>query len=348
MKNIIKMSLVAAVAVAGLTTTSSAANLEDAVKNTKMAGYVRYRLETNHEGNSEANEKTKAVFKFTTPVNDTVTSNVKIVAGEASTENGDTTASMKVTEANFVVKAGSATIIAGLQTSQSPFFANNGDTRSHGVTALIPAGAATIAAAHYTTTVPNSVDATKDISALGAIGNFAGVNAEAWYAQINKTDITAMAVLASGKAGPVAISAHHAEVDTDTDGVDITNTQVAVSAKAGMATITAAYATTGDTSGDVTVDGDTDSKLIFAGEILSTKTGSLDAMVLSIGAKVSSAVSVGLLHISGEVADTVDVDETKLSVGYKMSKNFKVSGWYATGDNGTDQEKSRIEVKYTF
>ena len=344
----IKMSLVAAVAVAGLTTTSSAANLEDAVKNTKMTGYVRYRLETNHEATaSDVNEKTKAVYKFTTPVNDTVTSNVKLVAGEASTDNGDVKASLAVTEANFVIKAGAATVIAGLQTSQSPFFANNGDTRSHGVTALIPAGAMTIAAAHYTTTVPSAVGITEDISALGAIGKFGAVNAQAWYATVNNTDVTATAILASAKVGPVTVAAHTAEVDNGTSA-DISNTQLAVSGKAGNISYTAAYATTGTASGDVTVDGDTDSKLIFAGEILSTKTGDLDAMVLSVGAKVSDAVNVGLLHITGETGST-DVDETKLSVGYKMSKNFGASAWYSTGAVGaTDHAKSRIEVKYTF
>ena len=82
MKNIIKMSLVAAVAVAGLTTTSSAANLEDAVKNTQLNGYVRYRLNSNHTDGAEATavEETKAVMKFTTKVNDSVKANIKMVS----------------------------------------------------------------------------------------------------------------------------------------------------------------------------------------------------------------------------------------------------------------------------
>jgi hypothetical protein len=372
----IKMSLVAAVAVAGLTSTASAANLADAVKDTKFTGYVRYRLNTDHEATGttgEANEESKAVFKFTTPVNDMITANTKIVAladtqtgTNGSDTKGQTVAPMNVTEANFVIKAGSATLIAGLQTSQSPFMANNGDTRSHGLTALVPAGAVTVAAAHYTTTtvVGNTTDIsaviagaelsaaqapTQDITALGAIAKLGAANVEAWYAQIAKTDVTTMAVLGSVKAGPADVAFHYASLDTGLDEVDdVSNTQISAKLKAGGADIMLAYAMTGEDSGDVTVDGDVDGKLILATTSTKIDTRAADAtvMVADVSAPVAG-YTVGAQLLSGEAGDT-DLASTSFRVAKKLSKNFTVSGWYAMEEKGADMTNSRIEVLYTF
>ena len=375
MNKMIKLSLVAAVAVTGLTTTASAANLEDAVKNTKMTGYVRYRLNTTHTTgttDTAANEESKAVWKFTTPVNDKVTSNVKIVAladtangsDTANNNKGSTSAPMNVTEANFVIKAGAVTAIAGLQTSQSPFFANNGDTRSHGVTALVAAGPATIAAAHYTTTTVTSataqsveVAATTNISALGAIVKAGPANVEAWYAQAEgKKDVDALAVLASVKAGPATVSGHYSKLDFTGNTGKYENTQVAASAKVGPATVMAAYATTGKTSGDTSIDGDTDGRLISGLETISTKEGDVKAFIVGAKAKFG-AVSAGLTYLKAKdkgtnanIVNGTSASEYKVSVGYKMSKNFNISGWYDVADLGaTEKTKlSRIEVKYTF
>jgi len=381
----IKLSLVAAVAVAGLTTTSSAANLEDAIKGTKLTGYVRYRLNTTHDDGAanvggNANEEAKIVAKITTKVNDSVTANVKTVS-LADTSKGQTNADTGVYEGNFVVKAGGATVIAGLQTTQSPFAANNGDTRSHGVTALVPAGPVTVAAAHYTTTVAGSTVVTEDISALGAIAKLGVANVEAWYADKHNSKTSVAALLASAKVGPAKVAFHHADKDDGTSNEN-TNTQLSASMKAAGANVMVAYATTGKNSGDVTLDGDTDSKLIYALEGLSTKSANLDAVV--VGAKMPvGPVSVGVDYLIGSADITTDatyaastytfdtttgtstetkgalataastknedISELKLSVAYKMSKNFGASAWYSAYEIGsTDYSKSRIEVKYTF
>lgn len=362
MKKMIKLSLVAAVAVAGLTTTSAASSLEDAVKNTSLSGYVRYRLNTDEvttagtvtDVGGEPAVEGKAAFNFKTKVNDNVTSHVKLLGLYSEGDQGDSISSdgtLKVNQANFIVKAGKATVIAGLQTTQSPFAANNGDTRSNGVTALIPAGPVTIAAAYYNNTITSTfVD--NEITALGAIGKFGPANVEAWYAILNQgeKDTTAMAFMASAKVGPATVAAHHATKENDNvAGVagESENTQLSASMKAGPANVLVAYATTGKNSGDVTFDGDTDSKLIYALETISTKTADVDAFVVGASMPVGP-VKAGLTYLTGD-AGTADISEMKLSVGYKMSKNFNVSAWYSDAEVGTtDTTKTRVEVKYTF
>ena len=372
MKKMIKMSLVAAVAVAGLTTTSSAANLEDAIKGTKLTGYVRYRINTDHENSTDMSEEGKVVAKITTPVNDMVTANVKTVSF-AATEKGQTKANTDVTEANFVVKAAGATVIAGLQTSQSPFLANNGDTRSHGVTALVPAGPVTVAAAYYTTTVGGGLTKpamTNDITALGAIGTFGAVNVQAWYASVedgadveNSTivdaattaavtvglvDASAMNLTLGAKLGAVNVDAMMTQV-TNAD-VDTGVTKLVVSGTAGNISYAAGYAMSQKDGGMVSLDQDSDAVSDLSMHVLNmAATTDASAFYLMGKVKMDNGVCASLAHLSGSSDAHADFDETDVKVGYTMSKNFKASLIYGMGDNaGTDFATSRIEVKYTF
>jgi hypothetical protein len=372
MKKMIKMSLVAAVAVAGLTSTASAANLADAIKDTKLTGYVRYRINTDHENDAavagaKAVEETKAVAKITTPVNDMVTANIKTVAladtasgSNGSDTKGQTVAPVNVTEGNFVVKAGGATVIAGLQTSQSPFFANNGDTRSHGVTALIPAGAMTIAAAHYTTTTVPVL--TNEVNALGLIGKAGAVGFEAWYATVSDggtvalDGASAMNVSVNADLGAAKVGAM---MTTLTNGDNTSSlTKITASGKAGSISWMAGYAMTGDeaaisTGGRVSVDGDSDGKSDLSMHVLNMQaTTDASAFVVSATVPVSESTSVTAAMLSGSEGDAGNDEsfsEINVKAAYKMSKNFGASFTYATGEyNTADIAQSRICVKYTF
>jgi hypothetical protein len=377
MKKMMKMSLAAAVAVAGLTSTASAGNLTEMIKDSKVSGYVRYRLETDHENSTNINEKAKVVAKLTTPVNDMVTANVKVVGGESSTQNADTSANLAVTEGNFVVKAGGATVIAGLQTSQSPFFANNGDTRSHGATALVPAGPATIAAAYYTTTTGGGLAKpamTNDVVALGAMVKAGPANINLWYAQVEDgdslsnggsiaatldtlnsafDDASAMSAEVTLKAGPVDLQAMMTQVSNGNSDTGLT--KVVASGKAGSIEYAAAYAMTNEDGGMVSLDKDSDAKSDLSMEILNMQaTTDASAIYGKVGVKVADNVKVCLSHIMGTDKGTnakdVDFSETDVHVKYAMSKNFKVTAWYAMGTTHKDADfaNSRVEFKYTF
>ncbi|MCK5110705.1 MAG: major outer membrane protein [Arcobacteraceae bacterium] len=365
MKKFVKMSLVAAVAVAGLTTTSSAAALSESIKNTDLSGYLRLRVNTTEgtatTGSEEANEA-KAVLNFKSKVNDSVTANIKIVA--AGGTKADT---LNLNQANFIM-TGPVTAIVGRQTAQSPFVANNGDTVATGVTALVPAGPVTIAAAHYTdaTSVSAADDAARvQVSALALIAKAGPVNLELWGAKSQgdqlgtntsdaSGDIDYTAILASTNIGPVTLSAHWAEKDTGVAGTEYENAQVVVSGKAGIVSLFAAYAETGITSGDVTIDNDTDSKLIYALETINTTLANVEAVV--VGASVPAGpVTLGVTYLDADYATTGTGDETKFTVSYPMSKNFTLSAWYSSAETkdssaatAVDTDKSRIEAIYSF
>ena len=374
MKKMIKLSLAAAVAVAGLTTTSSAADLSAAIKDSTVAGYVRYRVNTSDTTTSTADStqatEAKAVFNFKTKVNDAVTANVKYVAVYEDSDVTTTGATAdSINQANFIINTGYATLIAGLQTSQSPFFANNGDTRSNGLTALIPAGPVTIAAAHYINTLAGAANAngtTSNVNAAGIIGAAGPVNFELWAAEATNfsaatgKDADRTAILLSTTVEGIAISAHHATADNGAAAnQDIENTQVVVSAPVGPVNLVAAYATTGKDSGDVTVDADTDSKLIFDLETIDSKQADADIVVIGASA-VAGPVTLGVTYLDADMgtgnADYKAGNEIKYTVSYPMSKNFVLSGFFAAAElteqsaagTKTKIEATRVEAIYTF
>jgi hypothetical protein len=353
MKKMIKMSLVAAVAVAGLTTTASAKqNMAEWAKNTTLSGYVRYRLhndlETDKQG--DTTEEAKAVMKFTTPVNDMVTANLKYVSF-AETKSANTTANTAVYEGNFVVKAGGATVIAGLQTSQSPFFANNGDTRSHGITALVPAGDVTIAGAYYYTTVakgmvgePAAGALANSVTALGALGKAGMVKYGVWYASVEDgADVEDVALtgvgLKSASATSIDVSADLGVANVQlmrtivtNDSTDTGITKLVASGKAGAISWAAAYATTEKDGGMASLDNDSDSKADLSMHILNMgATTDATAMYAMGKMQINDKTCASLAYLSGTSDAHADFNEMDIKVGYKMSKNFSVSAIYGAG-----------------
>ncbi|MCI0501412.1 MAG: major outer membrane protein, partial [Epsilonproteobacteria bacterium] len=165
MTKMIKMSLIAAVAVTGMTSVASAQNLEDAIKGVDVSGQLRYRYDDAKNNltkvSTQTNEYTMQL-NVSSKVNDMVTANVKVEAlGVNATNNGgahattdqsgDRDVTLSVTKANFAANLGVATIIAGKQSVPSPFVDNSVDdtTRGTGAVALIPAGPVTIAAGYF-------------------------------------------------------------------------------------------------------------------------------------------------------------------------------------------------------
>jgi hypothetical protein len=158
MTKMIKMSLVAAVAVAGLTTTSSAAKLEDAIKNTTIGGFVRYRVGekavektvgTNAATNTNAQtEQVKIVVKMKSKVNDKVTSLVQVVNVQNQKDSVAVDAA-KVQMANFTYANNGTTVIAGLQALATPWTDVGDGARANGVLALKNLGAVTVAGGYF-------------------------------------------------------------------------------------------------------------------------------------------------------------------------------------------------------
>jgi hypothetical protein len=356
MTKMIKMSLVAAVAVAGISSTASAKqNLAEWAKATTLSGYVRYRLNTNHEAsNTNAAEEAKLIMNLNTPVDDATNANIKL---------GGVNGNYDVLLANFTTKMGAATVIAGLQNTASPFFATNGDTRAHGLVALVPAGAATIAAAHYTSNTANG-GTTNDISALGVLAKAGSVGINAWHAQVQNNgtigalidDASATSVEVTANVGAVNVAAMSTTLD---DGANTGSlTKITAAGKAGNVSWMAGYAMTGDevaladAGGRVTIDGDSDANSDLAMHVLSMgDTTDATAFVASATMPVGS-VKATLAYLAGSEGDKGNdesFNELNVKAAFNISKNLKAAFTYAMGEyNKGDIEQSRLEAKYSF
>ena len=375
MKKFAKMSLVAAVAVAGLSTTSSATALTEAIKGVDVSGYVRYRF-TNTE-NKKAAAGTGAtstdLYKIYTsakiPVNDAVTAQIGLLVGEADVSEAEANPAVVVKQANFTIKTGVATLIAGKQSIGIPV-TDAADNMGTALVAVVPAGPATIVAAHATATnlmvgANNYKDAS--VTVVGALAAIGGVNVEAWdidgskNAVFTSKGIDAQFFAASGNVAGVALAAKHATLDTNLlgSGKDQESTTVTAAGKVGAVSLVAGYHTTGDKGGLVAFDND--AKSTFTIEQFSTNSdGVNDAEALYVSASMPVGPLVATVEYgSGDFKTTdaatakKDAKETVVALAYSMSKNFKISGFvsnYQTSLSGTETEveKSRVEVKYTF
>jgi hypothetical protein len=379
MKKLVKMSLVAAVAVAGLSSTSSAKPLEESIKNTDLSGYIRYRY-TGGEANADATNEYKTVFKVKSKVNDNVSAFLK-VAGAAKTSDtaddngnaGDADPDLTLFKcANFQYTNGKITAIVGKQGLATPF-ADKADQQGTGIVALAPMGGVTLAAGLYTNSDAKTKAAIPDktvdlggnnIGAVGAIGAAGPAKFALWYANISEhgqaatAGATAINLNVSATVGPASIEVNHASVDYTGDsikGSELNPTQSRIVASVGVAgaTVTAGVVMAGEDGADVTLgDGDASANFVME-EFDATDLKDTTAMYLGVSAPVGP-VTVGLEH--GTTSDTdgskegdTDASETKVSLAYKMSKNFKISGWVTQTDGAYDgKDANRIEVKYTF
>ncbi|MGB5793880.1 major outer membrane protein [Poseidonibacter sp.] len=250
MKNIIKMSLVAAVAVAGFSSTVAAKPLEESIKDVDFSGSLRYRY-TNGESTLEKNEY-RLITSVKSKVNDNITAKVtfqgKGATGNASAtgvQAGDSDAvnAANIAEAQFIAKFGEATVIVGKQALATPFADGSvdgtGGQQGTGIVAMYPVGPVTLAAGYYLNTDAQSknngigtVDiGGSNITALGALGAAGPVNYAVWYANVSESTLSvntatnpaavsnidaganAINVNVDGTFGPVSVEFNYAAMD---------------------------------------------------------------------------------------------------------------------------------------
>jgi len=223
MKNTIKMSLVAAVAVAGLSSNVAAKPLEEAIKDVDVSGSIVYRYNDYSDDKNAVNDKTKTdnnykiAVSLKSKVNDYVTATVRVVtgtgigdsdggfaAGGLDTKAGpDANPTVQVSQANFTVKTDAATVIAGKQGLTTPWTmaidSDGNEQTGTGLLALVPAGPVTVAAAYFnqtnldnvktSITAPGSKDlvGSENIATVGVLGTAGPVAFDAWYLDLEDT-----------------------------------------------------------------------------------------------------------------------------------------------------------------
>jgi hypothetical protein len=214
MKNTIKMSLAAAVAVSALSTSATAGNLEEMIKGVTASGKlnVEYLNESMDkvdgvEGDTENSVEYDLDITFKVPVNDNITATIGFQADHdndiedpaINTRTSDDNASVTkdtqvdVTLANFTYANGPVTVIVGKQNVGTPFLY---DQKGDGIVGLYNAGPVTLAAAHFVNSNADILNAAQadtlgdlkqgaeDINAAAIIASDiagTGINASAWY-----------------------------------------------------------------------------------------------------------------------------------------------------------------------
>ncbi len=364
---LVKLSTAAAIA-AGLATSASAVELTEAIKGVDVSGYIRYRMEDTEldgtnwtQANTVANwasedHKYKIRVHGKIPVNDDVTANVLVGAGEATLDDltGDANAGLNIMHAFFTYTGvENLTVMAGKQGIPSPW---NDDEIGSGLVAMYNAGPVTFAGAAFanTNTGYNTLAVTggtaaagndngDDILAAAVIGSVEMVNFSAWYAA-HENMFKSYTVSADASFDMVNVGFRHTNLTLNdfvanvgplntalADTRENELTKIYASADIDMFNVSAAYGKTGDQTGVVTsglglasgVAYDVDAATDFGFE--QAYLGNLqdaDAIVLGASATMDK-VTVAVDYLNGEVngaqndAGADDYDVTELMPSVK-------------------------------
>jgi hypothetical protein len=368
MTKMIKMSLVAALAVSGLS-----ASIKDSSVSGKFE--VEYdRSSTKAQGASKATTEDQWDFDVDatvkTPIADNITGIFTVQADSASADdkiNGGVQTNNNVDIAKHYISAklGSATVNVGKQSVGTPFF---DDERGNGIVALMPAGGVTLAAANFTGVNGTGAVRTRDVSAAAVIGGANNVNYSLWYAAVSNV-ATAYSLNLNTAVSGVSVDFRHSsadygdlyKADATAKDKDASLTKIVASMPVGAGTLTAGYGVTGksDSMGaGVDLEGsDTDAATNFSGDLYAIDGYSdASAFLLGFGTAVGS-VNVGGHFLSGSYKDgTTDLDfsEIYVSASKALNKSTKLTGSYSTGSidtsstTETDDSSLSMAVEYKF
>ena len=362
MKKMIKLSLVAAVAVAGLTTSATAGSLTDAIKDTTISGKAMIGYNYQKVGAANATNTTEydLDITMTSKVNDTISFTTGVEADhDIATEGAVSTDAGKgneigLTKAYFTAKTSVATVMIGKQKQPTPFY---DDERGDGVVAIVPAGPVTLAAGHFTGmngtvagVVPN---ADYDITAAAVIGSAGPVNGSLWYANIGSDLADAYSLNLNGTVGPVKVDLTHSSAELGAAGSeDETLTKLIVSGKVANVNLVAGYGVTNDTTTrvhgvDLTTDNDGKTNFRLDQLVLDSLD---DASAILVGASMSfGKTTVGIDYLTVDLNAGSNATEVDLNVKYAMSKNFSVTGLYSDTNNvGGDDTRMELSLNYKF
>ncbi len=360
MKKFAKMSLVAAVAVAGLTNVN-AASLEEAIKGVDVSGQFRYRMEErNVEGDAGQNTKTDVEVEVTAkvPVNDNVTAIFKVDYALDEDDGANSKNAFNLEDYYFQYVNGALTVNFGQQ--NIPGRLTDGD-QGDGLVALYNAGAFTVGAAAFkdNTVTGATTDMLTSVMAMGSVGP---VSLFGQYVNVQDA-LDAYNLKADAKVGPVMLGLEWADLELDdelasTNQDDRSTFKAYVSGSMDIVSAKLTYAQTGD-NGSGSIDNQFQTNTETASEFLLWNLGTatnpdMDVWALDVSVAVTDKISLRAAYADGEIGDASgnDVEEILGQVSYKMSSNLDTYIRYSQFDNsGTsdvDTERARVEVRYSF
>lgn len=243
MKKIVKMSLVAAVAVAGLTT-ANAKPLEEAIKNVDVSGSVVYRYDDSSsdaingvQNTNDQTNKYKVGLNLKSKVNDDVALSTRFTvnsgfAGFDTATGNDTDVNVQLSQVYFgYTGVKNTTVNVGKQGLATPWTVatdiNGNEQTGSGVLALSTVGPVTLGAGYFNQTNLNesgNFSSTGSGTSLNLLNKIAGSS----NGQGNNSGANDIAVLAAlANVGPVALDAWYLDMS------DIFDTYT-LGAKAGL------------------------------------------------------------------------------------------------------------------
>ena len=216
MKKFAKLSLVAAVAVAGFTSAASAKPLEEAIKNVDVSGSVVYRYNDASDdvvgGVHSQSNNYKIGLTAKAKVNDDVTAVTRFIIGNNGASgdlgfagldtglNGDQSVGVTLSNVYFSYTGlANTTINVGKQGLTTPWTvavdSDGNEQTGTGILALTNVGPVTLAAAYFN---QHNLDDSGNIKALGSngtsdiwtaaiMGNIGPVALDAWYLDLADT-----------------------------------------------------------------------------------------------------------------------------------------------------------------
>ena len=341
MRKLAKLSLVAAVAVAGLTNVN-AASLEEAIKGVDVSGQFRFRAqEKSMTGTTSTDVEIEVGVKV--PVTENVTAVFKIDNANDDTESV-TKGGVTIEDYYFSYNQDALTVNAGQQ--NIPGRITDG-AQGDGVVALYNLGSVTVGAAAFMT---NSLTQGDDLYSVLAMGNFGPVSVSAQYADVIDHGTT-YNLKADSSVEMVKIGAEYTESERDTGSLEYSTAKAYASAKVGIVSATLSYAKTGDNG-----SGSVNEELEAASEALLWNVGTsgrddYDAITIDASVAITPAISLRAAYLAGEEGNGTnnEVTETLGQISYKVAKNLTTYARFAdVEDKGVEYTRARVEARYSF
>lgn len=381
MKKFAKMSLVAAVAVAGLSTVSSAKPLAEAIKDVDVSGTVVYRYnDYNDDLDNGLGSRTSNNYKIgltaKAKVNDDVTAVTRFLvagadggfAGLNTQSEGDTNVDVTLSNVYFSYTGlANTTVNVGKQGLTTPWTvavdSDGNEQTGTGILALSNVGPVTLAAAYFNQTNLNTsgqgtslFNGSENLITLAAMANIGPVALDAWYLDAEDLfDTFTVGANANFDLDAVKLGVDARYTSLDLDNVDVDNVlyKIKLTAKAGIFNAAVAYAGTDEEGGLVALDND--AKTAYQTWNMNPN-GKADADFYNVSLGVQALPS---LHISANFSDmdyAADMEEQEIYAQfvYKMSKNLSTYVRYGTYEKENnagktvDDLRGRLQVQYSF
>lgn len=375
MRKFVKMSLVAAVTLAGLNSSVSANTLTEVADNFDVFGYVQVRYDNSNTTGKKSNDSFthKEVLGATGKLTDNLSymfagANLEIDGKDTGMANGGGYSNLLMVY-NYFTYTGieNTSISAGRQGLDTPltvvYDPATATSEANGVSLTSKLGDVSINAAYFANTnfnlgdkassfPGNAITGGESYGHLGLTAKAGPVTVDAWYAAMSDAyDTYTVGAKANIKAGDAMIKPYLRYSAADIDGVNTDNNlwKVGVSAKAGIVGANIDYGQTDKDGGWVTFDNDAAANL--QGWKLSL-LGNADAKLMKAGLNVDVLPNVNLSanYVDLEIANS-EANEVYATATYKITKSITAYARFGQVDDDakTDKEEfSRVNLLWLF